>query len=134
MLEMDVDKICYLIVKAREFDVKVPPEVPDPGSNPTDDGERVILQDYPNDPTAHELKSFIADLNEDERCQLVALLWVGRGTYSPEDWDDALAEARRDKGYNTSQYLLGEPLLSDFLEEGLSQFDLSCEDFEMGHM
>lgn len=134
MLEMSPDKVCHIIVKAREFDVKVAPEEPDPGSNPSDEQSRAILQDYASDPTYHELKSFIDELNEDERCELVALMWVGRGTYSPDDWDEALKEARRSEGLGTARYLLGEPLLGDFLEEGLSQFDLSCEDFDVRNL
>ena len=31
-------------------------------------------------------------------------------------------------------YLLGTPLRADYLEEGLSQFGLSCEDFELGRL
>lgn len=134
MLEMSPEKVCHLIVKAREYDVKVAPEEPDPGSNPSDDQGRGVLQDYRSDPTYHELKAFIEGLNEDERCELVALMWVGRGTYSVEEWDEALDEARRSEALSTTGYLLGEPLLGDFLEDGLSAFDLSCEDFDAQHL
>ena len=134
MLEISPDKVCRIIIKAREFDVKVAPEEPDPGSNPADDQSRGVLQDYRSDPTCHELKSFIDDLNDDERCALVALMWVGRGTYGTEDWQEAVDEARRSTGRSTAGYLLGVPLLADFLEEGLSQFDLSCEDFDIQHL
>ncbi len=46
MLNVSPEKICYIIVKAREFDAKVEPVEPDPGSNPADGGEREILSDY----------------------------------------------------------------------------------------
>ena len=49
MLQIDPEKVCQLIIKAREFDVKVDVVEPDPGSNPADDGMRGVLEDYPND-------------------------------------------------------------------------------------
>ena len=33
-LNISVDKVCYIALKAREFDAKVEPVEPDPGSNP----------------------------------------------------------------------------------------------------
>lgn len=128
------DKVCYVIVKAREFDVKVPPEEPNPGSNSTDEGEREVLQDYADDATYQELKTFIESLDRDEQCVLVALAWVGRGTYGRDEWKEALSEARAAGNERTADYLLGMPLLADFLEEGLSQFGEDCTGFEMGHL
>ena len=133
-MEINPEKVCYVIIKAREFDVKVPPEEPDPGSNPADEDERVVLQDYQNDPVYQELKTFIDDLNDDERLDLVALMWIGRGTYTADEWETAIDQARQSVERDTADYLLGEPLLGDFLEEGLAEFDLSCEDFETGHL
>src|SRR5947209_3360656 len=76
-LNISADKVCYIVVKAREFDAKVEPTEPDPGSNPIDSGEREILADYADDPTLGELRSAINDLNDDEIVDLVALAWVG---------------------------------------------------------
>jgi hypothetical protein len=132
MLEINPDKVCYIIVKAREFDAKVEVVEPDPGSNPSDEGMREVLEDYRDDPVAEELTGFINALNEDERIDLVALVWLGRGTY--EDWESARKEARRHGAHRTAQYLLGIPELPDFLEEGLSQLGHSCTGFEMGHL
>jgi hypothetical protein len=44
------------------------------------------------------------------------------------------AEAARAHNKRTAAYLLGIPLLSDYLEEALSLFDLSCDDVEMSHL
>jgi hypothetical protein len=33
-LNISPEKVCYIIIKAREFDAKVEPVEPDPGSNP----------------------------------------------------------------------------------------------------
>ena len=129
-----LDKVCFIIAKAREFDVKVDVVEPDPGSNASDEAMDTVLEDYADDPVFDELKSTIDDLNVDEQSELVALMWVGRGTYDAADWADALAEARRDHTDHTAEYLLGEPQLCDHLEEGLSALGYSCEDFEMGRM
>ena len=136
MPEFNTEKICYLILKAREFDVKVDVVEPDPGGNPSDSESGVVLQDYADDPTFHEIKEFIDDLNVDEQIDLVALTWLGRGDYSVGEWDEACTEARRarEEHGHTSEYLLGAPLLGDYLEEGLAAFDKSCEEFEMGRL
>ncbi|HKJ73408.1 MAG TPA: DUF3775 domain-containing protein [Alphaproteobacteria bacterium] len=134
MDDISNDKVCFVIVKAREFDAKVPVEEPDPGSNSADDGEREILVDYADDATFEELKTFIDSLDRDEQCALIALTWVGRGTYSADEWREALQEAHDEANERAAEYLLGTPLLADYLEEGLSQFGEDCTGFEMGHL
>jgi hypothetical protein len=136
MPEISFDKVCHLIVKAREFDVKVGVEEPDPGGNPIDSGSLEVLQDYAGDPTYQEIKTFVDDLNEDEQIEIVALMWVGRGDFGVEEWDDACTEARRarEEHGHTADYLLGAPLLGDYLEEGVSLFGGSCEDVQMIHL
>lgn len=128
------DKICYVIVKAREFDVKDVVTDPDDASNATDDTMISVLEDHEDDPVAEELRGFIDTLNVDEQVDLVALTWLGRGDGTLDDWNDLRAEAARAHNNRTAAYLLGIPLLADHLEEALSQFGGSCEDFEMGHL
>ena len=134
MLTIDHEKICYLIIKAREFDVKMEPEVSDPGDNPADDAERVVLFDYPDDPTAEEVRSCLEGLNVDEACEVLALLWLGRGDYDKGEWERALAEAQDAPNERRPEALMGKPLLADYLEEGLSQLGYSCEDVEIGRL
>ena len=134
MLELSTDKVCYIIVKAREVDAQEAVVEPDYGSDAFDDGFRQVLEAYEDDPSFAEAKQAIDDLNDDEQCQLVALAWVGRGDFSKPEWEEALRIARDERTGYTSLYLLGMPLLSDYLEEGLAAFDLSCQDFEMGHL
>ena len=76
------------------------------------------------------MKTFIADLNEDEQASLVALTWIGRGSYGPEELDEALATARAERVNATEDYLLGIPMLADYLEEGLDRLGYSVEDAE----
>ncbi len=129
-LTVSPEKVCFIVIKAREFDAKDIVTEPDPGSNPTDDGEAAVLEDHGDDPVFQELTSFIDALTDDEQIDLVALTWLGRDDYEAGDWASVRDEAAREHNRRTSRYLLGMPLLADFLEEGLSMLGHSCEDFE----
>ena len=87
-LDIPTDKLSFIILKAREFDVKESDSDPDEGSNPTDDGNTDVLTDKSDDPVREELLGAIRELPEDERLQLVALAWLGRGTYDLSEWRD----------------------------------------------
>jgi hypothetical protein len=128
-LSISPEKVCYVIVKARAFDVKDVATDSGDASNPTYDAMASILESRGDDPAVEELARFIAALNEDEQIDLVTLAWLGRGDGSIGDWDDLCAEANRAHNRRTAQYLLGMPLLADYLEEGLSLLGRSCEDF-----
>lgn len=122
-LDIPTDKLTFIIEKAREYDVKEGDSDPDEGSNPTDDGNVDVLEDQAGDPTREELVGAIRELNNDERAELVALAWLGRGTYDIEEWNEALSTAKSEHGTRAAEYLIGLPLLGDYLEDGLSQFD-----------
>ena len=121
-LDIPTDKLGFIILKAREFDVKESDSDPDEGSNATDDDNMDVLVDKPDDPVREELLGAIRELNEEERVQLVALAWLGRGTYDLSEWRTALDTARSEHRKRTAEYLLGLPLLGDYLEDGLSMF------------
>lgn len=131
-LTVRLETVCYTIVKAREFDVKVDPDDPDSGSNPSDDGAIDILEDMQDDPTYEELSGALAAMNEDERYDLIALVWLGRGDF--DSFDEAREQAVETEVKNWPDYLLGIPLLGDFLEEGLSNLGLSCDDIEASRL
>lgn len=122
-LDIPTDKLGFIILKAREYDVKESNSDPDEGSNPTDDGNSGVLLDKSDDPVREELLGAIRELPEDERLQLVALAWLGRGTYDLSEWRTALDTARSEHRKRTAEYLLGLPLLGDYLEDGLAMFD-----------
>jgi hypothetical protein len=126
-LEISTDTIGFVITKAREMAAKV--AAWDDGATSDHDAES-ILEDFSDDATQAELKEFIRDLNEDEQASLVALAWVGRGSFAPEEFDEAIATARAERTNRTDDYLLGMPLLPDYLEEGLDRLGYSVEDTE----
>jgi len=124
-LAISVEKVGFLIEKTREFDVKEAETDPDSGSNPTDDDMIDVLEDDGSDPVAQEISGFINAMTEDEQIDLIALMRLGRGDGSIEEWNDLRREAAEVRGRNTSRTLLGEPLVSDYLAEGLDAFGLS---------
>ncbi len=133
-LTVSPEKVCFIIVKAREFDAKDPASEPDPGSNPSDDKGIAVLEEHGDDPVAEELTAFIEALSQDEQIDLVALAWLGRDGTSSDDWPETRREAARAHNDRTAAYLLGMPMLADFVEEGLSMLGQSCEEFEIGRL
>jgi hypothetical protein len=127
-LEIALDKVCFVIVKVREFEVKDVATDVDSGSNPSDDGMRDVLEDLPEDATFDELVGFIDGMTDDERIDLVTLMWLGRDDNSLDDWETLRQEAQRSGTESTARYLLGTPLLSEYLEAALAKLDLSCID------
>ncbi len=122
----------YIIVKAREFDEKVPPTDPDSGSNPADDREVDVLEEEVEDTVEQELEAALGALNIDEQLDLLALTWLGRGDFT------SFAEARKEaddmRDKHIASYLMGTPKLGDYVEEGLAQLGYSLEDFEKNRL
>lgn len=127
VLEISPTKIGYVIVKARECAAKV--AAWDDGATSDHDADS-ILESFSDDATRGELRAFIRDMNEDEQASLVALAWIGRGSFGPEELDEALDTARTEHVNRREEYLLGMPMLADYLEEGLDRLGYSVEDAE----
>ena len=134
MLSINPEIVGYIIVKAREFDEQVAPEEPEPGSNPADDKMVEVLEDRADNPTYEELMSALQSLNEDQLLDLVALSWIGRGDYESEGWDEARTEAAAMRDKHIPSYLAGTPLLSDYLEEGLSKLGYASDEETLSHL
>jgi hypothetical protein len=77
-----------------------------------------------------ELAGFIRDLNVDEQIDLVALTWLGRGDGDLSNWRELHAQAAQAHNQRTASYLIGTPMLADYLEEAMAQFGKSFEEFE----
>jgi hypothetical protein len=133
-LAISAEKVAFIIEKAREFDVKEADTDPDSGSNPTDDGATDVLEDNASDPVASELTGFIVAMNEDEQLDLVTLMWIGRGDGTVDEWDDLRARAVEARAEYKAprreavQYLLGEPMLGDFLADGMDELGIDWTD------
>ena len=127
-LTISAEKVRFLIEKTREFDVKEGASDPDSGSNGADDRMVDVLADNGDDPVVREITGFIGAMSEDEQIDLVALMRLGRGDGGIAEWDDLRREAADGRNNRTAAYLLGEPLVSDYLAEGLDEFGLSWTD------
>lgn len=131
---MDIapEKVAYIILKAREYASSFD------GWSSSEDGAGLrgdaiqVIENQITTPEVDEVAQFIRDLNEDEQVSLVVLAWIGRGSHEVADWDRAIATAHRERTVETDKYLLGIPLLPDFLEDGLEAMGYSIEDLGDG--
>ena len=122
--------VVYLIARAKEFAVKDAMTETDPASNPSDDGMAESLENHPEDSADQQMAEFISNLGEDEQVDLVALAWLGRDDYSAEEWADVRQQATDAHNDKTARYLIGMPLLADYLEAGLTTLGYSVEELE----
>lgn len=122
MLDLNPETVLFIINKAQEFQTPEPEEsdeAPDPDPESFVD---TVVRPQPSDPIYEELRSTIDDLEPDQQITLVGLMWLGRGDYSLDEWDEALRHAGESWNEHTADYLIGTPMLADYLSEGLEQF------------
>jgi hypothetical protein len=122
------EKVFFIVAKARQSDSKATES--DLVTDLSDDDRSYGLEDLSKETDRSELSGFIRGLNVDEQIDLVALMWLGRGDGDLDSWHDLRSEAARAHNNRTASYLIGTPMLADYLEEALSQFGKSFEDFE----
>ncbi len=101
MLPISTDKIAEVIILARELDR-----------------------------AENEFDGFVNQLTEDEQVGLVAVFWIGRGSFDAEDLGDALETAASEATTPTADYLKGSPHLADHLESGLEALGINASDAE----
>jgi hypothetical protein len=123
-LSISPEKVFFIIAKSRQSEGNA--NQSDLAADPDDD----MPEDHPHSTDRSELSGFIRGLNVDEQIDLVALMWLGRGDGDLDGWRDLHAEASRAHNNRTASYLIGTPMLADYLEEALTQFGKSFEDFE----
>ena len=119
-MEVALDTVCFVIGKARELVIDEDREVDE------DDGDEGSA--FASSPEVDELREFIDSLPEDEQAELVAIAWIGHGTFTAEDWDEAVESALEEHPKAAAEYLLTLPLLAEDLESGLGDLGLECED------
>jgi len=126
-LRITVEKVCDLIEAAREIAGIVPPTTGDHTTTGDDSKLETIEGDPDHDVRRIEAIEFIAGLNVDEQIDLLALIWLGRGDYDIDEWDDAVAEAEGRIAARDPDYMLGDSALPDYLGGGLEAFGLACD-------
>ncbi|MGE4064215.1 MAG: DUF3775 domain-containing protein [Rhodospirillaceae bacterium] len=131
-LSIPLTKLAFLVVKARAYDAEVPPVGLEDGSDMTDDNAVAALEDTKDNPTREELGGALAELNVDQINEVLAIMWIGRGDYDEDQWQEALTAAREASNRRVIKYLLETPLLADLLEEGLDRLGYNVSDEETG--
>ena len=129
MREISAEKLTYVIAKAREMAGE------DGGRGVNGSKRSVAVSAAGGEGCAAaraELAGFIDAMDEDEQCELIALAWIGRGKFTPEEWESALVEARNHLKQPTADYLLRNPRLAPHLESGLAEFNQTSDGFELG--
>lgn len=101
MLNLAKDTVAEVIILARELDRATP-----------------------------EFEAFVGGLPSDQQAELVALMWIGRGTFEAEDWDEAVETAIGEATTPTATYLMGSPHLADHLENGLDALGVAARNEE----
>lgn len=119
MIDLNSETVQQIIDKAREFQVHEEIVVPD--QDDTSDGPSDTFGVSGEDPAFQQLKTAIDDLGPDQQVALVALMWVGRGDFGAGEWPAAVQRARDSWTPRTAEYLIGTPLLADYLAIGLDQ-------------
>ncbi|KJZ19494.1 DUF3775 domain-containing protein [Loktanella sp. S4079] len=75
-----------------------------------------------------EFDGFVNQLTPDEQIALVAIFWIGRGSFDAEDLDEALRTAIQEATIPTAAYLKGSPHLANHLESGLEALGIDPTD------
>lgn len=128
MLNINSDTVCRLITLAREFHAQEEVVIPEEPGNPSGDWAQQILASHEDDSSFREFRSIVLDMEPEHQFQLVALMWVGRGDFDLEEWEDAVIYAKECASVNTANYLIAHPMLADYLIDGLAMHDISCDD------
>ena len=128
-----LDSICRLILRAKELEAQVPAADPDQEADDVDDlddeegAALSVLEDDLYVGVEEEVQAQLDDLADDQLAEVLALAWIGRGTYDVSEWDEALVEAAELDTEERIDELTDMPLLGGHLEAGLAAFDYSCD-------
>lgn len=122
---IDRETLAYIVLKAKAFDALLEADDPSDGSDSVDDRSVDALEDERDNPVQRELRSAIASLDVDAKATLVALTWLGRGDYDAGEWREALTTARERAKNSTARYLMGVPLLGDYIEDGADKLGIN---------
>ena len=123
-MEVALDTVCFVIGKARELVIDEDRDVDeDEGEGEGEEGSA-----FASSPEVDELREFIDSLTEAAQAEKVAIAWIGHGTFTAEDWDEAVESALEEHPKAAADYLLTLPLLAEDLASGLGDLGLECED------
>lgn len=120
-LPFDDAWIRELVLRFNAVMAKEGMDISDPGGNASDDEVAVMLQETHGDLSRAEIIQELESMNDEQQDALVALFWIGRGDAGPEAWERTKVLARQQHEGPVSSYLLGQPVVGEFLTEGLEK-------------
>ena len=128
MLDVNPENVCRLIQLAQEIHAQEQVTIPEDTLDfETEDGFRQMLASHGNDMFLSEFQNIVVDLEPAQQCQLVALLWQGRGDFEFDEWPEAMQLAQEQWTPDTGAYLIKHPLLASYLRIGLEMHGYQCE-------
>ena len=119
MLEINQGIVCNIIKKAREINIVSDLTLLEDRDDLSDAEWKQALAEYQNDLSYIELKDLINELEPDQQEDIIALMYIGRGDYTKDEWKDARQQARTVKRTSRADYLISKSMLADYLTEGL---------------
>ena len=87
---------------------------------------QVILYGHEVERAEKELRGFLETLNADEQASLIAVMWIGRGSFEADDLSEAIKTAQAGASTPTADYLLGAPHFADHIEAGMEALGMSA--------
>lgn len=129
MLDLNPETVQFIIDRAHEYQVSDSGALMAEDTDVSEVMEDEFVHDI-DDPTYLELKATIDDLEPDQQVSLVALMWLGRGDFTLDEWGAALERAGESWNERSAEYLIRTPLLADYLSEGLEQIGEDAESEE----
>ncbi|MET4130816.1 DUF3775 domain-containing protein [Roseovarius sp. MBR-6] len=114
-------RIEELVLRFNAVMAKDGTDISDLGGNATDDEVTATLQETEGDLSRNEITQEIESMNDEQQDALVALFWIGRGDAEPAAWEQTKALARQQHEGLVSRYLLGRPMVGEYLTEGLEK-------------
>ncbi len=129
MLKLNLDTVLWVVRSTREFHAKEEVVFPDDSLEGNDgDWAMQILADHGSDLTLQELRMGVHGLDTEQQAELLALKWLGRGDYGPEEWEDARREAKENWCPEIMDRLIATPLISEYLLEALEALGIEHEE------
>lgn len=122
-LAVTADEVSYIMELAREFEGKFAPSE-GAGADLEDGDAADYMELHASDADTEALIAAIDNLDDDKQVDLVVLMWIGRGTFGADELDEARHIARTERTHKSSEYLLGEPMLADYLTDGFAAFGI----------
>lgn len=127
-LAIDPDTVRLLAAKASAISAAVNEDYDDGHEHEVEYVEQIgdshqhdgLAEEEEENLTEEEFRELIADLNVDEAAELLALAWIGRGDFEAAEWAEAVSDARGRVNKRLATYLLGMPMLGDWLIDGLA--------------